>query len=191
MKGVATYTDSELIALMRQGEHAAFEEIYNRYYNLLLNFAIRRHGELTEVEDALQDVFLNLWTYHSEFTLKTSLLSYLIRATTNRIINLARNKKVKDRYVESLASYLKVSAESADNRIRESMMQELIAREIDALPPRMKSVFLLRQTRYLSNRQIAEELDISEQTVETHMKKALKVLRGRLGLNIFLLHIFY
>ncbi|MNE96108.1 RNA polymerase sigma factor [compost metagenome] len=71
--------------------------------------------------------------------------------------------------------------------IREKDITRLIDMEIAALPEKMQQVFLLRKKAFLSNREIAEQLGISEQTVETHMKRALKTLKNRLGPAIFLL----
>ncbi|WP_243732219.1 sigma factor-like helix-turn-helix DNA-binding protein [Pedobacter duraquae] len=66
------------------------------------------------------------------------------------------------------------------------MLKEIIDREIDALPPRMKQVFILSRRQHLSHKEIAELMNTTEQTVKKQMVYALKILRKRLGLVLFL-----
>lgn len=65
----------------------------------------------------------------------------------------------------------------------------LIEKEIDALPPKMREVFKLSRQHHLSHSQIAAKLDISEQTVSKQITNALKILRTRLGITLYLLMI--
>jgi len=57
------------------------------------------------------------------------------------------------------------------------------------LPPKMKTVFELSRKANLSHKEIATQLDLSESTVKKHVNNALKILRGKLGLVIYLLYI--
>jgi RNA polymerase sigma-70 factor (ECF subfamily) len=191
MKDFERYTDHELIAQMRAGSQAAFKEIFDRYQVPLLNFAAKRFEDVQEVEDVVQEIFIHLWDFRVEFNLNSSLANYLFRATANRILNLVRNRGVRTAYIANLSEYLSKGSNDADFKAREALMQEVIRKEIQTLPPRMREVFGLRHYQYYSNKQIADELGISEQTVETHMKRALKHLRERLGLAVYLLYIYF
>jgi RNA polymerase sigma-70 factor (family 1) len=185
------HTDAELTAFFKAGDHDAFREVFNRYYPLLLNFAAKRSTELTEAEDAVQDVFVRIWEYREELQLFGNLGSYLHRAVANRLINLLKSQHTRGLYVEAFQKYLDEVVDDTDYRIRESQVQQIIEKEISALPPKMAEVFRLRNEKYLSNKEIADQLGISEQTVETHIKTALKRLRVRLGLFIYLMYLFY
>jgi len=191
MKDYSKFTDLQLITLLSEGDHMAFKEIFDRYQIPLVSFASKKNENFQEAEDIVQEIFIHLWNYRKDFYLKGNLSSYLYRAVANRILNIARSRGTKDAYVKSLASYLQSKTEDTDHRVRESFVQEIIQKEILALPPRMRAVFSLRHNQYLSNREIAQQLGLSEQTVETHMKKALKTLRSRMGLAFYLLYIFY
>jgi RNA polymerase sigma-70 factor (ECF subfamily) len=185
------YTDQELVALLKADDHVAFTEIFERYFALVVNFTSKRLHDLHASEDIVQEVFVRLWNNREDFVLNASLGSYLHRSALNRMLNYLKHEDIKDAHIDSLRSFIKAGTEGTDHRARSSYLEQIIQREINFLPPKTKEVFELRRKQQLSNREIAETLTISEQTVETHMKKALKHLRTRLGLLLYILFVIY
>src|SRR5690606_10577319 len=104
----------------------------------------------------------------------------------NRILNVFKHRVIKEEYVHSFQQMIEETAQGADYRIREKDIEKVIEMEISTLPPKMRTVFEMRKKEFLSNKQIAEKLGISEQTVSTHMKRVLKLLRIRLGFTLYL-----
>ena len=86
-----------------------------------------------------------------------------------------------------MQNFIADSGIQTDFLIRENDLKTLIEKEIQALPPRMKEAFQLSRKEKLSHKEIANLMDISEQTVSTQIKKALRILRVRLGLIIYLI----
>ncbi len=86
-----------------------------------------------------------------------------------------------------MQNFIEDAGVQTDFLIRENDLKNLIEKEIQALPPRMKEVFQLSRKDKLSHKEIANLMDISEQTVSTQIKKALRILRVRLGLITFLI----
>jgi RNA polymerase sigma-70 factor (family 1) len=187
MTGYQCYTDQELVALLRADDHAAFTEIFGRYFALVVNFTAKRLHDLPAAEDIVQEVFVRLWNNRENFEVKATLGTYLHRAALNRMLNHLKHEGVKDAHIDSLRAYIAGGTEGTDHRARASNLEQLIQREIDTLPPKTREVFELRRRQQLSNREIAVILKLSEHTVKTHMKKALKHLRTRLGLAVYIL----
>lgn len=179
-------SDQSLLDLLKSGEEAAFRELFDRYDRLLFIYVYKKLQDHEDAKDIVQDIFVALWNTRETLNLTGDFASYLYTSARNRALNLFRNKTVSQKYVASL-QYLLNSTQSADHRIRERDINTLIEREIAALPPKMREVFELRRKEYLSNKEIAERLDISVQTVATHIKRALRVLRIRLGLLAWLI----
>lgn len=180
-------TDQELVVLIKLGDEHSFAEVFNRYKILLFNFAYKKLNNKDIAKDVVQDLFIKLWNNRADFELKTSLNSYMYRSVLNGVLNIVKHDLVKEEYVNSLQYMIDQSTEESDYKIREKDIEKLIEMEIAALPKQMREVFIMRRKEYLSNKEVAEKLNISEQTVETHMKRALKVLRKRLGkLSYFL-----
>lgn len=189
MSAYSTYTDLELTALLKAGDHAAFEETFIRYEPLLLNFTYKKIHNRDEAKDILQDIFIQLWNNLAGLDIN-SLGSYLYTAALNKIRDRYKHQFIHDEHIHKLQQLIDSTEAGADYLIREKDITLLIEREIAALPEKMQEVFLLRKNAFLSNKEIAEKLGISEQTVETHMKRALKTLKHRLGPAVLLTFMF-
>lgn len=186
MTAYPSMTDTQLVDLLQEGDEAAFTEIYERYWALLLRHARRMLKDDEETKDVLQDVFSNLWNNAESLDIHTSLSSYLYALVRNRILNQIARGKVKASYLQTLEDFMDNGQVSADHYIREKQLALRIEEELALLPPKMREVFLLSRRHYLSYNQIAEQLNISDNTVKKQMSNALKQLRLKLG-SLFLL----
>lgn len=189
MTGYNSYTDKDLVDLLVKDDDAAFREIYKRYNTLLYLYAYRKLQDKEESKDVVQEVFITLWDNRRNFLLKTFLAGYLYKSVLNRVLNVFRHKGITQKYADIQKLEIDVDSTETDFLIREKEISALIASEIDNMPPRMKEIYLLKKQNYLSTKEIAAQLDLSELTVSTQLKRALKHLRSRLGLIIFLLYI--
>ncbi|MCC8425948.1 RNA polymerase sigma factor [Mucilaginibacter sp. UR6-11] len=182
MTALSTLSDPELVALLQQGDHAAFTEIYDRYNGLLYVFAYKRLHDREEARDVIHELFLHFWTGHQDLFLTNNLSAYLYTATRNRIINVVTRQKVASRYIDSFQSYLDQSpAAGTDYLVRYNELNEFIEHEIAALPERIRLVFELSRKTNLTRKEIAEKLGVSEETVKSQMHSALKALKTKLG----------
>lgn len=186
METYTRYSDEQLALLLKQGDRAAYTEIYQRYKSLLYVFTLRRLGDREDSKDLISELFVSLWARHDDFALKTSLSSYLYTATRNRIVNVIEHKKVQERYLDSFQGYLDAAEDNTDHLVRNKELSALIDLEIAALPAKMREVFLLSRETHLSRKEIAAQLGLSEQTVKSHMHHALKTLKSRLGAAFFM-----
>ena len=181
-------TDQELAAKLSEGSDTAFEAIYQRYHIRLFLYACKKLGNQEEAKDIVQEVFTRLWNRRTACNIDTSLSSYLFTSVRNAAFDCFAHKKIEERYIISLQNFLDKDPVATDHLLRTREMSQQIEKEIAALPPRMRQVFELSRKEHLSHMDIAEKLQISESTVTGQIKKALRILRLRLGsLFIFLL----
>ncbi len=180
------YQDAELATLLKEGNNFAYTEIYKRYNRLLFLHAFKRLNDEALSKDVVHDVFINLWLKKENLELNGSLRAYLYTSIRNRIFNLISRQKLESAYIAQFQKFSEASGVvTADYDVRYNQFMAIIEKEIEALPPRMKAVFRLSRDEQLSYKQIAEKLNISEETVKDHVKKALRVLKGKLG-NLFM-----
>jgi len=185
-----SYSDSELAYLLTQGDELAFTEIYNRFYGLLFIHASRRLNDEEEAKDVLHQLFESLWVKRMQVAPDGNLSAYLYTSVRNRVLDVFAHQKVENRYVDSLQDYIDQDHVLTDYMVREKQMARLIEQEIDALPPKMRAIFILSRKENKSHKEIALELGLSELTVKTQVKKALRILKSRLGLVIYVAFLF-
>lgn len=180
-------SDEDLVLLLNNGDRLAFTQIYERYKYLLYVHALRRLRNEAEAEDLIHDLFATIWNRHETLNLKGSLQGYLYTAVRNRIFKLMAHKNVESEYISSFHQAIEPTANITDYLVREAQMAAMIEKEIAALPPKMREVFELSRKQHLSHKEIAEQLNISEQTVSKQVTNALKILKTRLGLLFYLI----
>ncbi|MBB5637436.1 RNA polymerase sigma-70 factor (ECF subfamily) [Pedobacter cryoconitis] len=191
MSSYITLSDNDLVAFLKEGDKAAFTEIYNRYKGLLYIHAYNRLRNQQEADDVVHELFTSLWTKRDNLVLKTHLSGYLYQSVRNRILDIISHQRVESDYIVSLQHFIDQSEAITDHLVRENELTALIEKEISALTPKMREVFELSRKANLSHREIAQKLELSEMTVKKHVNNALKILRTRLGLVVYLLYISY
>lgn len=193
MRPYSGYTDLELFTFLKDGDHAAFTEIYKAYWPSLYLHVYRMVEDEDLAGDVVQEAFTWLWQHAPSMNLSGSLKPYLYGAVRNRVFNLIRHEKIKADYFKDLSSFIKEGYYQVEEELRYKELVEEIEAEIDRMPPRMREIFNLSRKEFLSHRQIAEKLDISESTVREQVKRALKTLRlnfkDRPYLLFFLMHL--
>ncbi len=191
MTAYSSLSDLELAGLLKLGNPGAFEEIYERYFRVLYLHAYHRLRDKDEAKDLIQELFFMLWSKREALDFKTNFSNYLYTWVRNRIINAISHKNVEAKYVSAIAIFDPDAEQHTDYLVRERQLAAIIENEIRALPPKMREVFELSRKSNLTYKAIAAQLDISEQTVRSHVKNALKILRTKLGMLLYLFFIFY
>ncbi len=174
-----TWTDEELIALLKENSVLAVERIFQKYYDFLVSIIFRYLHDGALSEDIAQEVFLELWRKHTSIIVQTSLKAYLKRAAVNKTLNFIRDNKVTFDGEDELPA-LKGKMTAAPEQLEAEELKAFLNQLIDELPDRCRMIFLLSRFEDMSYKEIAQKLDISVKTVENQISKALKILREQL-----------
>ncbi|MFA4869124.1 MAG: RNA polymerase sigma-70 factor [Pedobacter sp.] len=180
-------SDVELSDLLKSGDHLAYSEIYTRYKGPLYIHAYNKLRNREEAKDLVQELFTVLWNKRETLLLTDNLASYLYGAVRNRVFRIIGRKGIESSYITSIQDSINKSNCITDHRVRESLLQKMIDREIASLPAKMQEVFLMSRKDNLSHKEIAEKLGITEPTVKKQVNNALKTLRVKLGLFAYLI----
>ncbi|MCR8668944.1 RNA polymerase sigma-70 factor [Aestuariibaculum sp. M13] len=181
MSVYSKYPDQLLLDLLKKDDQQAYTEIFNRYCKLLINHAYKILQSQDEANDIIQEVFLVIWNKRNELNIKGSLSSYLYKATKNRILNHIAHEKVVLRYADSISGFMENDYAFADTDQREEELQDIIAKEIESLPKKMREIFILRKLEELSYDEIANQLNISDKTAKQQVYNALKKLKEKIN----------
>lgn len=180
MAGYNTLSDNELAALLKQGDDRAFTAIYDRYFWLLHAHAYKWMRNRHETKDIIHELFSNLWSKRETIRLEDRLAPYLYASVRNRIFNQLAKEKYSVLYSDSLEDFIRHGECITDHSIRERMLMEIIEAGIGEMPRKMREVFEMSRKQQLSHKEIALQLNISEDTVRKHIQHGLKILRPKL-----------
>jgi RNA polymerase sigma-70 factor (ECF subfamily) len=172
-----------LISLLQKGDEQAFTTIFNTYWQQMFAAAYRRVSDEQVAQDITQNIFLQLWEKRDTLSLhEENLEFYLLKSVKNRVINHFTSSQVKRAVLEKLAKQFESMASRPYILREHEKLENHIDACIDQLPGQMRTIFIMRSNR-LSVKQIAENLNIAEQTVKNNITKALHLLRESLHKN--------
>jgi RNA polymerase sigma-70 factor (family 1) len=170
-----------VLSLIKNGDAAAFKELYNHYKESVFLMVYRRVKDEEESKDIVQEIFLKLWLGRENLAELDNLDYYLFGTARNNVISHYRKKEVQLRGESSLIARLDDLESSADQDILMAELNTKIQEVVDRLPPTMKVCYHLSRAEGKKIKEIANSLNLSEQTVRNNISEALR--RLRLGLN--------
>ena len=160
--------------------------LFDNYYRALCVYAFRFVSDADDVEDIVQEVFIKVWARRADFQAVYSLRSFMYLSVRNACLNYnrdhARERQISFNDTESE----KFAEEWEEGFMIEEDVHRQIRNEVERLPEAMRKVFNLTLLD-MSIPEIAEALDISENTVRNQRARAREILRARLKDKIFFL----
>jgi RNA polymerase sigma-70 factor (family 1) len=171
------HSDQELQALWHQGDKSAFEMLYKRHVIKLVSIAVQKTGDRSLSEELVQDTFMAYYKLQDQKKEHVSVFAFLYVILKNKIMDKFKHDLVRRKFELHLEQTFDEADDSTTSLIETRELERLIDNEIEKLPPQCQTVFTLSRKIMLSNKEIANTLMISENTVEQHMRKALRILR--------------
>src|SRR5213592_2138367 len=180
----AQLADEDLMQLVRRGDAAAFEAVYDRHATAAFSLAYRMTGTRNTAEDVVQEAFLSLWRSGARYDrTRGSVRTWVLGIVHNRAIDALRRSMVHERR--------RASDEGLEERFeaRERTDAEVARREearevrdaLRALPPDQSQVIELAYFGGFTHTEIASMLDTPIGTVKGRMRLGMDKMRGRLG----------
>ena len=153
--------------------------LFEANYTSLVRTAFRFLNNIQAAEDLVQEIFCTLWEKRDELQVETY-EAYLRRAVYNRCISTIKNRKANSFTDIEEETFPVVSYHTTDQGLLAKETKTKIDAAINSLPTACRAIFILSRFENLSNKEIAQELDLSVKTVENQMTKALRLLKTAL-----------
>lgn len=170
-----------LIQDLKRGSHKAFDKIYQIYAKRLYAYSLQFTKSPEESEEIVQEVFVKLWSNRMKIKQNETLRSLLFIMAKHHLINAYRfriNHPVYEEYV----NYMDIlSTEDAHHKLEYNEFVLRLRKIIKTLPVTQQKVIHLSRLQQLSNKEIAEKLSLSEQTVKNQLSLGLKSLKEKLN----------
>lgn len=172
------YNEEEIIALVIQGDEAAFAILFEHYRDKVYSIAYKLTHSTTVAEDVVEDVFLKIWLKRNNLETIQNFGAYLFTITRNDVYKIlkitAKNYKVSE--------FTDLNQLTAKNDTEDYLMDKeycsLLQKAIDRLPDQQKQVYHLIKERDMKREAVADILQIQPETVKFHLAQAMKNIRG-------------
>lgn len=188
-----TQTDIELWKAFKLGDEIAFEEIYERYFKVLSSYGYRIITDKLLLEDAIHDLFLELWRRREFLKEVDNVKFYLFKALRNQINRNTRNDIFEDS--EDINDFLdhlvNISSEQEAIEKESGNLQVVaISKALGNLSKRQREVIHLRFYHGLSLDEIAQLMGLPKQVISNLQYKSFAVLKLSLKAGISILFLY-
>lgn len=185
------YSDEQLMLEIKAGNMVAYDALYRKYSKKLYKFSLSILKSSEEAENIIQDVFLNLWLNREKIEKNSLVKYYIFTIAYNSAISVIRKKIKEVQFLEYLKTLQDLQQEPVDLQIEYNELEDNLNKIINTMPERQREVYLLHKVEGLKYSEIAEKLNISVNTIENHMSRALKSIREKIGNYSLLAILFY
>lgn len=177
------FSDEELFRQLQEGSEQAYYALFARYWETMYRLAHSLLREEERSKDFLQDIWLSVWEKREKIG-NDNIRAYLLQAVRFRVYRHWRDHKLSREHEDFLEQL--PSPDHPDEIQDQQELEQHLLQAIEGLPTKCREVFTLSRMEQLSNSEIAEKLQLSKRTVETHISNAIKHLRQKMPVLLFL-----
>jgi len=168
-----------------KNDERAFSLFFDYYHTRLIRLSLLFVPRFDQAEEVVADVFLKLLGKRESLLAIENFEGYLFKMVKNESISFLRadkRQRTGNVLVDDIQDYLMVDHDNPEKRMINSDLGVLLQQVVEKLPPKRGLVFKMVKDENMSYKQVGEILEISERTVEVHLKLAIKDLRKALSL---------
>jgi len=173
-------TNLDLLLQLKKGNEFAFRQVFDLYFKRVYHFTYKYVKNREEAEDITQNVFIKIWNKRETIDASKSFDGLLFTIAFRMVVDQLRQYALRPggRLNADAQEAAFISTLTAEDTLNEHTLASTYQKALDILPPKRKEIFILSRHEGLSNKAIAEKLDISIKTVENQMTAALASLKG-------------
>ncbi len=170
--------DNLLVKELKEGSSKAFDLIFRKYYDNLCRFAFSILHDADLSQSLMQNVFVKFWERRFISGEIRNLPAYLVIMAKNQIFDYIKDREGQEAFVRNYKHG--IVDESTENEILRKDFEEKLVVALGKLPGRCRLAFELSRFESMSNKDIAEKMNISVKGVEVLIGRSLKILRTEL-----------
>lgn len=173
--------DDVLLAKIASGDHYAFRILFNRYHHKVYSYSLRFLRSETGAEEIVQEVFINLWLGRTKIVQITNFGGYLRVATKNRTLNALKKIALDFKANSARTQEWTEVNNDTEEAIQVKEIRGLLEEAIQRLTKQQRLVYQMCHIDGIKQKEAAEKLNISPQTVKVHLREATKTIRSFMG----------
>ncbi len=180
--------DSQLMVQFKNGNKAAFEQLFDAYHRPIINFCYRLLGNVSDAEEVAQETFLKVYRAADQYEPLAKFSTWLYTIAKNLCLNRIRDthpERLQDIESEDseenvLETTIPANTPSPEEECSEKELSKIIERAVSNLPSSLRIPFILNRYQEQSYEEIAKILGISVTAVTIRIHRALKRLTKKL-----------
>lgn len=183
----SNFDEAMLIRMLKAGSHEAFGKLYHKYFHHLFIYCLQFTKSHHAAEDIVQEVFEKLWLNRQSINHASSVKGLLFVMARNHLTSAFR-KIINSPYFEDYLNHVNTVGKEDVIAMEFEEFERKIEDAVNEMPPSRQKIFKLSRYELLTNKQIAENLNINEQSVKNSLSQSLKFLKSRIkgSMSIFL-----
>lgn len=170
--------DILLLKLIKRGDQIAFQHLFYEYVDSLERFIMYYIHDREKAQELVLDIFTYVWEHRETLEIRLTMKAYLFQSAKNKAFTYIRDKK-SSYYIEDMS--FSDAGKNDDYQVELDELNRLIQEAVTLLPAKCKEIFKKSREDNLTNKEIANSLNISEKTVEGQITIALKKIKAFLG----------
>lgn len=170
--------DILLLKLIKRGDQIAFQHLFYEYVDSLERFIMYYIHDREKAQELVLDIFTYVWEHRETLEIRLTMKAYLFQSAKNKAFTYIRDKK-SSFYIEDMS--FSDTGKNDDYQVELDELNRLIQEAVTLLPAKCKEIFKKSREENLTNKEIANSLNISEKTVEGQITIALKKIKAFLG----------
>ncbi|NDV79169.1 sigma-70 family RNA polymerase sigma factor [Dysgonomonas sp. 511] len=172
--------DSFLVTKLKEDNKLAFEVLYEKYSAKLYNSISLISYDQNLAKDITQSSFLTIWEKRNLLDPEKSISAYLFTIARNLLYKETERLVLKHKFVETTLTHSDIFEDNIVEDVNNTYLEDYINRLIEELAETPRKIFLMKKDDNLSTKEIADELGITERSVEAHFYRTLKILKEKL-----------
>lgn len=185
------HTEKELVKKLKEGDSFAFEVFFYKYRNKIKGFAMKIVPAQIDPEEIVQEVFVRVWLKKEAIDPEKDFQSYLFSITKHLVLDHLKSAVYRKLYFVGEHFQQDLLEEDGLEASISEETEEKLQKLINEIPERRREIFCLSRFEGLSYKQIAERLNISENTVDSQIRNALAFLRKEFRKIVVLVFLYF
>jgi RNA polymerase sigma-70 factor (ECF subfamily) len=178
---VQPYNEQELLLLIATGDHQAYREIFERYWNKVYAIGLRLSKSPELAKDLAQETFIKIWNNRDKLPAVNNFSAFLFTVARHLAIDHLRKKVFTTTNEDYLVAYFSDDAINPQEKAEYKELETLLNSAIEHLPAQLQQVFRLSRFEGLSHAEIALRMNITRITSKSYMVRALYAIRKYLS----------
>jgi len=178
---VQPYNEQELLLRIATGDHLAYREIFERYWNKVYAIGLRLSKSPELAKDLAQETFIKIWNNRDKLPAVTNFSAFLFTVARHLAIDHLRKKVFTTNNEDYLVEYFSDETITPHEKAEYKELEKLLNSAVNNLPTQLQQVFRLSRFEGLSHAEIALRMNITRITSKSYMVRALYAIRKYLS----------